>query len=101
MGTFQKVAKMNEIPNGSGKVIEVSGREVALFNCDGKFYAIDNICVHQGGPLGEGYLEGTVVTCPWHGWQYDVTSGVNPVESSIRTSTFQVKVEGEDILIEV
>ena len=101
MGTFQKAAKTGDIPNGSGKVIEVGGKEVALFNEDGQFYALDNTCPHQGGPLGDGYLEGGIVTCPWHGWQYDVKSGVNPVESSIRTSSFRVKVEGEDILIEL
>ena len=99
MATFQKIAKKGDVPPGSGKVIEAGGKEIALFNCDGQFYAINNVCVHQGGPLGEGYLEGTVVTCPWHGWQYDVTNGVSPVESSIRTECYPIKVEGEDILV--
>lgn len=101
MGTFQKVAKTGDVPNGTGKVVEAGGKEIALFNQDGKFYAINNICLHQGGPLGEGYLKGTIVTCPWHGWQFDVTSGVNAVEPSIRTECYPVKVEGEDILVEL
>jgi len=100
MGNFQKIAKTSELPNGTGKVIEFNGKEIALFNRDGKFFAINNVCPHQGGPLGDGYLEGTVVTCPWHGWQFDVTNGVNPMESTLRTDCFTVKVEGEDILIE-
>ncbi len=100
MATFQKVSRVNDIPNGSGKIVEAGGKEIALFNCDGKFYALNNICLHQGGPLGEGSLEGTVVTCPWHGWQYDVTTGVSPVESSIRTECYKVKVEGDDIFVE-
>ena len=99
MPTFHKVAKTTEIPNGAGKVIETEGKEIAVFNCDGKFYAINNVCVHQGGPLGEGYLEGTIVTCPWHAWQYDVTTGVNPAESSLRVDSYPVKVEGEDIFV--
>lgn len=101
MGTFQKAAKTSDVANGSGKVVEVDGKEIALFNCDGKFYALNNTCLHQGGPLGEGSLEGTVVTCPWHGWQFDVTTGANPVESSMRTECYPVKVEGEDVLIEI
>ncbi len=101
MGMFYKVAKTDDVPEGTGKVVEAEGREIALFNRGGKFYALNNTCVHQGGPLGEGYLEGTVVTCPWHGWQFDVTSGVSPVESSIRTECYPVKVEGEDVLVQL
>lgn len=95
------MAKTSDLSEGAGKVVEAGGKEIALFHVDGKFYAVNNICLHQGGPLGEGSLEGKVVTCPWHGWQFDVTSGVNAVESSIRTECYPVKVEGEDVLIEL
>ena len=96
-----KVARASEIPKGSGKVVEVNGKAIAVFNCDGAFYATENTCKHRGGPLGEGSLSGTTVTCPWHGWEYDVTSGGCQVNPSLSLKTFPVKVEGDDIFISV
>lgn len=101
MASFVKVASTNELPPGQGKSVVVGDREVAVFNCDGKFYAIDNTCPHQGGPLGEGELDGTVVTCPWHGWRFDVCSGQSPVVPSAKLAKYEVKVEGSDILVAV
>ncbi len=101
MGDFVKVATKEEVPEGEGKVVEVNGEKVALFQMQGEFYAIDNTCVHHGGPLGEGILEGATVTCPWHGWQYDITTGVSPVNPAARVSTYPVRVEGDDVLVAV
>ena len=101
MPTLTKVAKTSEIPSGSGKVVEVGGKAIAVFHCDGKFYATDNACKHRGGPLGEGSLSGTTVTCPWHGWEYDVTSGACQMDASITVQTFDVKVEGDDIFVSI
>ncbi len=101
MATLTKVATTSEIPAGTGKVVEVGGKQLALFNCDGTFYAIDNRCAHRGGPLGEGSLNGTKVTCPWHGWEYEVTSGACTMNSSVKVASVQVKVDGEDILVSV
>jgi nitrite reductase/ring-hydroxylating ferredoxin subunit len=70
-----KIATTDEVPPGHGKALWAGGRLIALFNVNGTFYAIDNECPHSGGPLGEGSLKGNVVSCPWHLWQYDVTSG--------------------------
>ena len=70
-----KVATTEEISPGCGKVMQVGGKLIALFNVAGSFYAIDNECPHLGGPLGEGSVQGSVVSCPWHLWRYDVTSG--------------------------
>ena len=75
MAGFVKVAKTDEIAAGQGKMVEVSGKKIALFNVEGSFYAIDDTCTHRGGPLSEGSLDGKEVTCPWHGAIYDVTSG--------------------------
>jgi nitrite reductase/ring-hydroxylating ferredoxin subunit len=75
LAEFIRVAGVNEVPPGKGIVVEVSGRKIAVFNIDGDFFAIDNICAHRGGPLGEGVLRGTTVNCPWHGSGFDVTSG--------------------------
>ena len=72
---LEKAAKLSEIPAGSIKEVQVGGQAMALANVGGTFYAINNTCLHRGGPLGEGQLDGKVVTCPWHGWQFDVTTG--------------------------
>ncbi len=96
-----KVAQKSEILPGTGKVVEVGGKTIAVFNCEGTFYAVDNTCKHRGGPLGEGSLSGTTVTCPWHGWEYNVISGECHMDSSIKVQKFDVKVEGDDILVSV
>jgi len=72
---FVTVAHVGDVPMGEGRQVVVDGRWVALFNVSGTHHAIDAICLHQGGPLAQGSLAGRVVTCPWHGWQFDVTSG--------------------------
>ena len=96
-----KVATTSEIPPGSGKVVEANGKSIAVFNCDGTFYAIDNTCKHRGGPLGEGSLAGTTVTCPWHGWEYDVTSGACQMDPSVTVQKFDVKLQGNDVLVSI
>ena len=96
---FAKVAKASDIPAGGAKVVEVGGKAIAVFNCEGQFYAIANTCQHRGGPLGEGALSGKTVTCPWHGWEYDVTTGACTFDPSVKNQTFQVKVEGDDVLV--
>src|SRR5437762_6073833 len=76
-GRRVKVASVGEVETGQGRVVEANGKTLALFNVDGVFYAMDNACAHRGGPLGEGDLDGTIVTCPWHAWRWDVRSGAN------------------------
>ncbi len=96
-----KVAETSDLAPGQGKVVQVNGKAIALFNADGKFYAIDNTCLHRGGPLGEGDLDGKIVTCPWHGWQYDVTTGANEMNPSIKVATVPVSVEGSAVFVEL
>jgi nitrite reductase (NADH) small subunit len=95
---YVEVAHVSEIPPGTAKPVLVEGREVALFHLGGQFYAIDNCCPHQGGPLAEGWIEGTVVVCPWHAWCFDVrdgssTIGLTPVDA------FDVQVAGSAISV--
>ena len=99
MADFVTVAKVNDIKEGEGKVVEANGKEIALFNVDGKIHAIDNTCKHRGGPLGEGICEGEVVTCPWHGWKYNVTTGVSPENQQVKVDKYEVRVEGEEIKV--
>src|SRR4029078_1543856 len=87
MGEFVRVAGTAAVKPGSGIVAEVNGKILAVFSVDGAFHVIDNTCIHRGGPLGEGDLVGHVVTCPWHGWEYDVRSGGcvnNPAAHDVR-----------------
>ena len=99
MADFEKAARRDEVPEGQGKVVEVRGRKIALFNVGGKFYATDNTCLHRGGPLGEGHLRGNVVNCPWHMWGFDVTTGACESAPDEKLETFPVKAEGDDILV--
>jgi nitrite reductase (NADH) small subunit len=101
MPAFTRVAAVGDVPPGTGKCIEAGGKPIALFNVGGTFHAIDNTCLHRGGPLGEGELEGTVVTCPWHGWQYDVTTGTNLDDDTARVARYEVKLEGGSVLVAV
>ncbi len=98
---FLRAAKKDEIPAGAIREFQVDGKTIALANVDGKFYAIDNTCLHRGGPLGQGELEGNVVTCPWHGWQYDVSSGKTTMNPAVGVETYAVEVRGEDIFVDV
>ena len=99
MASFVKVADVGDVAPGTGKCVQANGKEIALFNVGGTFYAIDNTCLHRGGPLGEGELEGTIVTCPWHGWQYDVRTGINTMDENEQVARYEVRIEGNDVLV--
>jgi nitrite reductase (NADH) small subunit len=99
MGEFVRVTGTTDVKSGQGIVVEVNGKTLAVFNVDGAFHAIDNTCIHRGGPLGEGNLEGSVVTCPWHGWQYDVITGACVANPEAKVERFEVKVEGTDVKV--
>jgi nitrite reductase (NADH) small subunit len=99
MASFVKVCKTTDIAAGTGKTVNVNGTAIAVFNVDGTYYAIDDTCIHRGGPLGEGELQGKIAICPWHGWRWDVTSGVNQLNPAVSVKTYEVIVEGEDVSV--
>jgi len=101
MADFVKVCKTTDVKAGCGRSIEISGKPLALFNVDGGIYAINDVCGHRGGPLGEGELDGKTVICPWHGWRYNVTTGENELVPDLPTEKYDVKVDGEDILVDL
>ena len=101
MAEFVKVAKLSELDPGIAKAFEVNGKEIAIFNVNGAIFAMDNTCLHQGGPLGEGMLEDDVVTCPWHMWQYNVRTGQNLEDSLLKVETYPVQVDGDDVKVAV
>jgi nitrite reductase (NADH) small subunit len=101
MPTRHVIAQVEDVPNGAGKEYAVAGRIIALFNIDGEYSAIDGICAHAGGPIAAGAVVGNVVTCPWHGWQYDVKTGQHCLTESICQQSFPVSVENDSIVVEI
>ena len=97
-----KVAQTSDLAPGTSKVVQADGHSIGLFNVEGTFYAIDNTCTHRGGPLGEGALSRDTVECPWHGAHFNVKTGAvtnPPAWADVRS--FAVKIEGNDVLVEV
>lgn len=101
MPNWIRVATVAECPPGEAREFVVQDRIVALFQVDGRFYALDGICPHQGGPLGRGKLCGGIVTCPWHGWQFDVVTGQHQANRTLQQPGYSVKVEGQEIYVAV
>ena len=99
MKRYVRVAHKGDLEPGTGKTVDVNGTPVALFNVDGVYHAIHNTCPHEDGPLGEGELSHAIVICPLHDYEFDVTSGRCLTEPAYSVERFDVRVEGDDILI--
>ena len=99
---FTRVATVEEVPPGKAKQVTINGRKVGVYNVDGTYYALDDICTHRGAPLSEGDCEGTVVFCPWHGAQFDVTTGSHLSPPASRgVASYKVQVIGDEIQVDV
>jgi len=100
-----KVCKISELPSGQSKSVQVNNKEVGVFNIKGKYYAIDNLCLHAGAPLTDGAIdeEKCQVICGWHAWGYDLATGkcVTHPKQDIFTGTYNVKIQGDEIFVEV
>ncbi len=96
-----KAAEKDELTDGKAKTVNADGRSIALFRIKNEYYAVANACIHRGGPLGEGELNEYQVTCPWHGWKYDVRNGSFTVIPTLKVKTYKVKEENGGIFIEV
>jgi 3-phenylpropionate/trans-cinnamate dioxygenase ferredoxin subunit len=102
MAEFVKVAIMNEIAPGQARLVNIKGKEIALFNIEGTFFALENACTHEEGPLAEGEIEGHEVTCPWHGARFDVRTGqVLCAPAYEDAARYNVRVTGTDIEVEI
>jgi len=100
MNDFVKVAHTNDIQPSHMKFVQVADEDICLVNINGKFYAISNVCTHEGGPLADGTLEGYQVECPWHGSKFDVRTGeVTAPPASVPVPTYEVRVDGNNILV--
>jgi nitrite reductase/ring-hydroxylating ferredoxin subunit len=101
MARVVKVAEVSELSPGQGKLVQIDGQDIALFNVNGRYYAIGAVCPHEGGPLHEGEVDGETIVCPWHAFDFSVKTGECSVDSELRVPTFMVKTEGNDVFIEV
>ena len=98
---FVKVGSLSKLPPGSVVQVDAGDNTIALCNAGGELHALDGICPHAGGPLGQGALHGTTLVCPWHAWEFDCRTGSLDVDPDFTIPKFAVKVEGDDILIDV
>jgi nitrite reductase (NADH) small subunit len=98
---FVTVARAEDVSPGTVTTVRADETAIALANCDGEFYATQHACLHLEGPLGEGRLEDCVLTCPWHGWQYDVRTGKNVFDLAIQLRTYEVRVADGDVQVAV
>jgi len=96
---FVTVARVGDIPPGSGRKVTVDGRWVALFHLGGEYHAIDHLCLHRGGPLADGAVRDGVVTCPWHGWQFDVRTGTMVQDPVVGVTRHETRLVGDDIQV--
>src|SRR5271166_3400813 len=102
MSTFVKVATRAELPVGGKKLVEVDGRAIAVFNVDGAFHAIDDICTHDGGPLAEGELAGYEIECPRHGARFDVRTGRALCMPAFEpVAVHPIELRGDDIYVAI
>ncbi len=101
MAEFVKVADLAGLKPGNCTAVETGGKTIFLCNVERTVYALDNTCLHRGGPLNEGEVDGAIVTCPWHGWQYDIRTGENCDDQSQKLSTYAVKIEDGAIMVAV
>ena len=99
MADWFDIAAESECPPGTSIERVAGDRMVALANVAGELFAIDGLCPHQGGPLGTGTLCGAILTCPWHGWQFDVTSGRHRYSQTVRQPVFEVRREAGRVLV--
>jgi len=101
MRSTVKLGRKDELEPGRFRCIAIEGQRILLYNIGGSFYATSAACAHLGGPLDEGLFEESVVTCPWHGWQFDVRTGKSIYDPGRRLATYPVSVVGDDVLVEV
>ena len=98
---FVVVGKVADFAPGAGTMVVVGGRHVALFRIGDEFHALDNMCLHRGGPLCEGAIDNGVVTCPWHGWSYELTTGTMVQDPRVGVSRHDVRVRGDDVEVKL
>ena len=101
MSEFARAIAVADLPPGRAAEVVVDGQAVALFNVGGTFHALAGRCPHRGGPRGQGVLDGPRVSCPWHNYTFDVTTGENVVSADLKVARYEVKVEDGKVLVKL
>ncbi|MBY0527937.1 MAG: Rieske (2Fe-2S) protein [Gemmataceae bacterium] len=101
MAEFHTVARTSDLGEGEGMTVAVGTKLIALFREGGRYFAIDDMCPHMGSSLSGGYLENGIVTCPWHAWRFRLADGAWADNPRIKIGCYPVRVEGEDIQVQV
>lgn len=97
-----KIATKSDLPaEGQAKEFTVGQKNVCVANVGGEYSAMDNVCLHRGGPLGQGVVEAGKIVCPWHGWQYDPKTGAVAHNPNAKVAVYPLKIEGDDVLVDV
>jgi len=101
MSDFLPAVAVADLPPGQAREVSLGGQVVALFNVGGTFHALPNRCPHRGGPLGQGFVDGAQVSCPWHNWTFDVTTGENVASPDLKIARLEVRVESGQVLVKL
>ena len=102
MTAFTKLTTQSELPAvNEAKEFPCAGKEICIANINGTYTAMDNVCLHQGGPLGQGTIEKGKVVCPWHGWAYDPQTGAAAHNANAKVATYSLKIENGEVLVEI
>jgi nitrite reductase (NADH) small subunit len=101
MANLVKVLEASGMKDGSVRIVRAAGRSIAISRIGEEFFAMDNFCLHRGGPLGEGSLDGYEITCPWHGWTYDVRDGSFEVIPALKLKTYPVTRQGDSLMVDL
>ena len=101
MAEFQTVCRVEDVPEGEGRTVEVGHKLIAVFREQGQFFAIDDVCPHMGASLSGGYVERGIVTCPWHAWRFRLRDGAWADNPRIGIGCYAVRVEGDEVQVQV
>ncbi len=98
MSEFVRIGNTSELPaQGEAREFECGTHTICVANMNGSFAAVDNICPHRGGPLGQGIVEGARIVCPWHGWEFDLATGTNPFTPNLSVTSYELKLDGDEV----
>jgi nitrite reductase (NADH) small subunit len=102
MPSFIRIASKAELPDeGEAREFNLGEKMICIANANGEITAMDNVCLHRGGPMGQGVIEGDKIVCPWHGWQYVAKTGEAAHNPAAKLELYPIKVEGDDVLVEI
>lgn len=102
MSEFVRIGTVSELPEeGSAQEFTANARPICIAKVNGEYCALEGVCPHRGGPLGMGYVDGTTVVCPWHGWQFEAKTGAVAQGGEPGVSVYELRIEGDDVLVKV